>query len=89
MRNTGLGVDSPSKSLASVEVPKLGGTVVRGRHGEAVVHRVALQDVHLSLVPHQALHLQPCVAVPYPDGVVTHRGNHLCSTDEPAVSGLN
>ncbi len=62
----------PGKSLTSVEVPQPGGAIVGGRHGQAVVQRVALQDVYLSLMPYQALHLQPRVGVPYSDGVITH-----------------
>ncbi len=62
----------PGKTLTSIEVPQPGGAIIGGRHGQAVVQRVALQDVHLSLMPYQALHLQPRVRVPYPDGVITH-----------------
>ena len=63
---------APGKSLTSVEIPQPGGAVVGGRHGQTVVQRVALQDVYLSLMPYQALHLQPRVGVPHPDGVITH-----------------
>ncbi|KAA6423194.1 MAG: hypothetical protein FRX49_07181 [Trebouxia sp. A1-2] len=62
---------APGKSLTSVEIPQPGGAVVGGRHGQTVVQRVALQDVYLSLMPYQALHLQPRVGVPHPDGVIT------------------
>lgn len=61
----------PGEQLAGVQVPQLGGAVVGGRHGQLVVKGVALQDVHLGLVAHQALHLQPRLRIPYPDGVVT------------------
>lgn len=49
----------PGEQLACVEVPELGGAVIGGGHGKAVVKGVALQDVHLGLVPHQPLHLLP------------------------------
>ena len=54
-----MGERIPGQQLASVQVPELGSAVIGCGHGQLVVKGVALQDVHLGLVPHQPLHLRP------------------------------
>ena len=56
--------------VASMKVPQPDGAVVGGRHEKVMVQGVTLQNVHRTLVPHQALSLLPCLGVPHPYGVV-------------------
>ena len=63
----------PGEQLAGVQVPQLSGAIIRRGHGQLVIKGVALQDVYLSLVTHQALRLHPRLRIPHPDRVVTHR----------------
>ena len=46
------GLHPPGEQLAGVQIPKFGGAIIGCRHGQLVIKWVALQDVHLGLVPH-------------------------------------
>lgn len=69
--------NSLCKGAAGDDVPYDGEAIVAGRHGQALVERVALQNVRAASMPLQFLQQLPTPCVPHPHAVIRQRRQDL------------